>query len=104
MRVPVPDGSVTDLVCVLGARPTKEEINAAFAAARRAGRSPGKLVYTEDPIVSSDIVGSPASCTFDALATMADRATWSRSSAGTTTSGATRTGWSTWPTLVASKL
>jgi glyceraldehyde 3-phosphate dehydrogenase len=72
MRVPVPDGSVTDLVATLKRAPTIEEINAAFKAASESGSlAGGRLVYTEDPIVSSDIVGSPASCTFDALSTMA---------------------------------
>jgi glyceraldehyde 3-phosphate dehydrogenase len=50
---------------------TAEEVNGAFRAAADAGPlSGGRLVYTEDPIVSSDIVGSPASCTFDGLSTM----------------------------------
>ncbi len=71
MRVPVPDGSVTDLVAILGREVTVEEVNAAYRAASESGRLKDKLVYTEDPIVSSDIVGSPASCTFDALSTMA---------------------------------
>jgi glyceraldehyde 3-phosphate dehydrogenase (phosphorylating) len=71
MRVPVPDGSVTDLVALLDREATVEEINAAYAAAADTDRLRGKLVYTEDPIVSSDIVGTPASCTFDALSTMA---------------------------------
>jgi glyceraldehyde 3-phosphate dehydrogenase len=71
MRVPVPDGSVTDLVCVLKRDATREEINAAFREASESDRLKGLLVYTEDPIVSSDIVGSPASCTFDSLETMA---------------------------------
>jgi glyceraldehyde 3-phosphate dehydrogenase len=70
MRVPVPDGSVTDLVAVVRRDVTKEEVNAAFAAAAVEGTLAGKLVYTEDPIVSSDIVGTPASCTFDSLSTM----------------------------------
>jgi len=70
MRVPVPDGSVTDLVATVGRDVTIEEVNAAFAAAAAEGPLAGKLVYTEDPIVSSDIVGTPASCTFDALSTM----------------------------------
>ena len=70
MRVPVPDGSVTDLVATVGRDVTIEEVNAAFAAAAVEGPLAGKLVYTEDPIVSSDIVGTPASCTFDALSTM----------------------------------
>jgi len=70
MRVPVPDGSVTDLVATLGRDATVEEVNAAFKAASESGPLAGKLVYTEDPIVSSDIVGTPASCTFDSKATM----------------------------------
>ncbi|MFN8232492.1 MAG: type I glyceraldehyde-3-phosphate dehydrogenase [Actinomycetota bacterium] len=71
MRVPVPDGSVTDLVALLGREASVDEINAAYAAAANTDRLRGKLVYTEDPIVSTDIVGSPASCTFDAKSTMA---------------------------------
>ena len=70
MRVPVPDGSVTDLVAKVRSDVTKEQVNAAFEAAASEGSLAGKLVYTEDPIVSSDIVGTPASCTFDALSTM----------------------------------
>ena len=70
LRVPVPDGSITDLVVELGREVTKDEVNAAFRAAAE-GSLKGVLYYTEDPIVSSDIVGSPASCTFDASITMA---------------------------------
>jgi glyceraldehyde 3-phosphate dehydrogenase len=70
MRVPVPDGSVTDLVATVSREVTPDGVNAAFRAASETGPLAGKLVYTEDPIVSSDIVGSPASCTFDASATM----------------------------------
>ncbi len=70
MRVPVLDGSVTDLVATLSREVTVEEINAAFKAAAD-GALKGYLFYTADPIVSSDIVGSPASCTFDSLLTMA---------------------------------
>jgi glyceraldehyde 3-phosphate dehydrogenase len=70
LRVPVPDGSITDLVVELGREVTKDEVNAAFRAAAD-GSLKGILYYTEDPIVSSDIVGSPASCTFDASITMA---------------------------------
>ena len=69
MRVPVPDGSVTDLVVELARAATKDEVNAAFRAAAE-GPLKGYLYYTEDAIVSSDIVGSPASCTFDASLTM----------------------------------
>jgi glyceraldehyde 3-phosphate dehydrogenase len=70
MRVPVPDGSVTDLVATVGREVSVDEVNGAFRAASESGPLAGKLVYTEDPIVSSDIVGSDASCTFDASATM----------------------------------
>ncbi len=72
MRVPVPDGSVTDLVATLRREASVKEVNAAYRAAAESGPlANGLLVYTEDPIVSSDIVGSPASCTFDAASTMA---------------------------------
>ena len=72
MRVPVPDGSVTDLVATLKREASVEEVNAAYEAAANSGPlAGGLLVYTEDPIVSTDIVGSPASCTFDAASTMA---------------------------------
>ncbi len=68
-RVPVPTGSVTDLVVELGRETTKEEVNAAFKAAAE-GPLKDLLVYTEDEIVSSDIVNTPASCTLDAGLTM----------------------------------
>jgi glyceraldehyde 3-phosphate dehydrogenase len=71
MRVPVPDGSVTDLVCVLGREVSAEEVNQAFSS--RAGKDgwDGILEYTEDAIVSSDIIGNPASCIIDGLSTLA---------------------------------
>jgi glyceraldehyde 3-phosphate dehydrogenase len=69
LRVPVPDGSVTDLVVELSREVTKDEVNAAYQAAAD-GELKGFLFYTADPIVSSDIVGSPASCTFDSQLTM----------------------------------
>ena len=69
MRVPVPTGSVTDLVIELEREVTKDEVNAAFQKAA-AGQLKGILEYTEDPIVSSDIVNTPASCTFDSSLTM----------------------------------
>lgn len=68
VRVPVPDGSLTDLTAVLARPTTKEEINAAMKAAA-AGPLAGILAYTEDPIVSSDIVGDSHSCIFDSLST-----------------------------------
>ncbi|MFC8920679.1 type I glyceraldehyde-3-phosphate dehydrogenase [Streptomyces sp. NPDC047821] len=69
MRVPVPTGSVTDLVLELDREVTKDEINTAFQKAAE-GQLKGVLEYTEDPIVSSDIVNWPASCTFDSKLTM----------------------------------
>ncbi|GAA4785041.1 MULTISPECIES: type I glyceraldehyde-3-phosphate dehydrogenase [Streptomyces] len=69
MRVPVPTGSVTDLVLELDREVTKDEINTAFQKAAE-GQLQGVLEYTEDPIVSSDIVNWPASCTFDSSLTM----------------------------------
>ncbi|MFD4860417.1 type I glyceraldehyde-3-phosphate dehydrogenase [Streptomyces atratus] len=72
MRVPVPTGSVTDLVITLEREVTRDEVNAAFQKAAEEGPLKGKLFYTEDPIVSSDIVSDPASCTFDSLLTMAE--------------------------------
>ncbi|MGK2958398.1 MAG: type I glyceraldehyde-3-phosphate dehydrogenase [Acidimicrobiales bacterium] len=71
LRVPVQDGSITDFTGLLGREVTIDEINEAFKAAATSGPLSKVLVYTEDPIVSSDIVGSPASCTFDAKLTMA---------------------------------
>jgi glyceraldehyde 3-phosphate dehydrogenase len=69
LRVPVMDGSITDLVVDLEREATAEEINAAFQAAAD-GALKGLLHYTADPLVSSDIVGTPYSCTFDSLLTM----------------------------------
>ncbi|MFF2505556.1 type I glyceraldehyde-3-phosphate dehydrogenase [Streptomyces sp. NPDC058067] len=70
MRVPVPTGSATDLVVTLARETTKDEVNAAFKKASEDGDLKGFLSYTEDPIVSSDIVGDPSSCTFDSSLTM----------------------------------
>jgi glyceraldehyde 3-phosphate dehydrogenase len=70
LRVPIPDGSVTDLVLVLGREVTKDEVNAAVKAAAD-GPLSGILEYSEDPLVSIDIVGNPHSCVFDARSTMA---------------------------------
>ncbi|PRH78421.1 type I glyceraldehyde-3-phosphate dehydrogenase [Streptomyces solincola] len=69
MRVPVPTGSVTDLVVELDREVTRDEINTAFQKAAE-GQLKGILEYSEDPIVSSDIVNQPASCTFDSPLTM----------------------------------
>jgi glyceraldehyde 3-phosphate dehydrogenase len=71
LRVPVPTGSITDFVGVLEQDVTVEQINEAFKAAAESGPLSKVLVYTDEPIVSSDIVGTPASCTFDSKLTMA---------------------------------
>ena len=65
LRVPVPTGSATDLTVTLSRQVTVEEVNGAFRAAAE-GSLKGLLTYTEDPIVSADIVTDPASCIFDA--------------------------------------
>jgi glyceraldehyde 3-phosphate dehydrogenase len=70
LRVPIPDGSVTDLVVQLGRETTAEEVNEAFKAAAD-GPLKGILEFTTDPIVSIDIVGNPHSCILDGLSTMA---------------------------------
>jgi len=69
LRVPVPDGSITDFVGVLEKEATAEEINAAMKKAAE-GPMKGVLCYTEEPIVSTDIIHDPHSCIFDALSTM----------------------------------
>ena len=71
LRVPIPDGSITDFTAIVRST-TVDEINAAFKAAAE-GPLKGVLVYTDEHIVSSDIVGTPASCTFDSLMTMVQR-------------------------------
>jgi glyceraldehyde 3-phosphate dehydrogenase len=71
VRAPVPTGSVTDLVVTLRKETTAEEINAAFQAAAGDGPLAPYLEYSTEPLVSSDIVHSPASCTFDSELTMA---------------------------------
>ena len=71
MRVPIPDGSITDFTAKLARDATVAEVNAAFAAAAADGALARVLDYSEAPLVSADIVGSPASCTFDSGLTMA---------------------------------
>ncbi len=70
LRVPVVAGSITDFTVAVRGTPSVDDVNAAFAEA--AGKPPleGILVYSEEPLVSSDLLGSPASCTFDAGLTM----------------------------------
>ncbi len=72
LRVPVPDGSITDIVAVLGSEVTRDEVNQAFQEAAQSAAMQGILRYTEDQIVSSDIVGDPYSCIIDGLSTMAN--------------------------------
>ena len=71
LRVPVQDGSITDFTGILGREVTVDEVNEAFRAASESGPLANVLDYSEAPIVSSDIVGSAASCTFDAPLTIA---------------------------------
>jgi glyceraldehyde 3-phosphate dehydrogenase len=71
LRVPIPVGSITDFVGVLNQEVTVDEVNAAFAAAGESGPLAKVLDYSDAPLVSSDIVGNPASCVFDSGLTMA---------------------------------
>jgi glyceraldehyde 3-phosphate dehydrogenase len=70
LRVPVPDGSITDIVAVVNGEPTKDEVNNAYREAAGSAAMKGILEYTEDAIVSSDIVGNPHSCIIDGASTM----------------------------------
>jgi glyceraldehyde 3-phosphate dehydrogenase len=72
VRAPVATGSVTDLVVTLARETTKDEINGAFQAAASDGSLAPYLVFTDEPLVSTDIIHSPASCTFDSELTMAN--------------------------------
>ena len=71
LRVPVPDASITDLVANLRSTPGVTEINDAYRAAAEYGRLAGVLEYSDEPLVSSDIINSTASCVFDSGLTMA---------------------------------
>lgn len=71
IRVPTPDGSITDLIAVLGKEVTVEEVNAAMKAAAE-GNMKGIMEYSEEPLVSVDIVGNSHSVIFDSLSTMAN--------------------------------
>ncbi len=70
LRVPIPDGSLTDFTCVLKKPATVEQINAAFKEAASKGELKNVLDYSDEPLVSSDIVGRTASCIFDSGLTM----------------------------------
>ena len=70
LRVPVPDGSMTDLVATLREAPDRDDVLRAFKAAASSGRLQGRLEYSEEALVSTDIIGNPASCVFDSELTM----------------------------------
>ena len=69
MRVPTPDGSVVDLVCELDKDVTKDDVNAALKEAAN-GPMKGVLEYSDEPLVSVDIIGNPHSSIIDGLSTM----------------------------------
>ena len=71
LRVPLPVGSITDFTAVLDAAPSVAAVNAAFAAAAATGPLASVLEYSDEPLVSADVVGNPASCVFDSGLTMA---------------------------------
>ena len=71
VRVPVEDGSLTDLAAVLATEVTKEEVNQAFQDAAATGPLAGRLRYSTDALVSRDIIGDPSSCVFDSGLTQA---------------------------------
>jgi glyceraldehyde 3-phosphate dehydrogenase len=70
LRVPVVDGSVTDLVTTLRTTPSEDDVRDAFRAASRSEPLAGRLEYSDEPLVSSDVIGSEASCVFDAPTTV----------------------------------
>ncbi len=71
LRVPVADGSITDLVALLRSTPSVDDVCTAYRTAAETGRLVGLLEYSEEDLVSTDIIGSSASCIFDAKLTMA---------------------------------
>jgi glyceraldehyde 3-phosphate dehydrogenase len=71
LRVPVADGSMTDFVATLRDTPTADEVREAFKAAAATAALLGRLEYSDEPLVSTDIIGSTSSCVFDAALTMA---------------------------------
>jgi glyceraldehyde 3-phosphate dehydrogenase len=77
LRVPVPDGSIVDFACRLRARPGVAEVNAAVRSAA-AGPLAGIIQYSEQPLVSTDIIGNPHSAVFDAPSTQAAGDGWAR--------------------------
>jgi glyceraldehyde 3-phosphate dehydrogenase len=78
MRVPVPDGSIVDLVCRLREKPDRRAVNEAVRRASESEALAPIIEYTEDPLVSSDIIGNPHSSIFDALSTASEADGWVR--------------------------
>jgi glyceraldehyde 3-phosphate dehydrogenase len=72
LRVPTPTGSITDLVANLTREASVDEINAAYKAASESPKTRGVLEYSDEPLVSADIVGNPSSCIYSSLDTMAN--------------------------------
>jgi glyceraldehyde 3-phosphate dehydrogenase len=72
LRVPVADGSITDLVATVGSEVSVDDVNNAFREAAQSAAMKGIIEYTDDPIVSTDIVGNPHSCILDGQSTMAN--------------------------------
>ena len=72
LRVPTPTGSITDLVAILREDVDIDAVNAAFRESSNDGSYRGVLEYSDEPLVSADIVGNPSSCIFSALDTMAN--------------------------------
>src|SRR5699024_3074840 len=72
MRVPVPDGSITDLTAILEKEVSAEEVNNAFKEAASEGQLKGILEYSEDELVSTDIIDNPHSSIYDSKMTKAD--------------------------------
>jgi glyceraldehyde 3-phosphate dehydrogenase len=70
MRVPTPTGSITDLTAIVDKDATVDDVNAAFAEAANDARFKGVLAYSDEPLVSADIVQHPASCIYSAKDTM----------------------------------
>jgi glyceraldehyde 3-phosphate dehydrogenase len=72
LRVPTPTGSITDLVATVGSSVSVDDVNRAFAEAANDASYRGVLEYSDEPLVSADIVGNPRSCIFSSLDTMAN--------------------------------
>ena len=96
IRVPVPDGSVTDVVAQLERSTSAQEINARLREAATRPPLRGILAVSDDELVSVDIIGNPHSSIVDAPSTMVLGAPWPRCWPGMITSGATPVVWPSW--------